>query len=301
MRRSIILAFLLVLGACGTDSSDDGALRIVATTSILGDIAAEVVGDDAEIEVLLPRGADPHDFQLSPQQVASLSTADLVIANGLGLEESAGPVLEGARSDGVNVIEVGPFVEPLEFGGHTECDPEAEEECDPHFWLDPMRVALAAQKIAAEMESLSSGEWSNRASEYAERLDALDAEMATLFDGIPEERRLLVTNHDALGYFASRYGFELIGTVVPGGGTLGDPSSEELAELVRLIVEREVPAIFEETNEPAALARAVADEVGEEVEVVALFTGTLGEPGETGDTLIEMLRENAMRIEAALR
>jgi zinc/manganese transport system substrate-binding protein len=117
---------------------------------------------------------------------------------------------------------------------------------------------------------------------------------------IPASRRKLVTNHDSLGYFADRYGFEIIGAVVPGGSTLGDPSSAELAGLVEKISSAGVPAIFAETTEPTALAEAVAREVGDDVVVVELYTGSLGEQGSGADTLIGMLLTDAGRIAGAL-
>jgi zinc/manganese transport system substrate-binding protein len=112
--------------------------------------------------------------------------------------------------------------------------------------------------------------------------------------------RLLVTNHDALGYFADRYDFEIVGVVIPGGSTLADPSSAELAALVETLLETDVPAIFAETSSPAQLAETVAAEAGNDVEVVELHTGSLGEPGSGADTLIGMLRTNATRIRDAL-
>jgi zinc/manganese transport system substrate-binding protein len=122
----------------------------------------------------------------------------------------------------------------------------------------------------------------------------------TILDVVPAERRVLVTNHDALGYFADRYGFEVLGTVIPGGATLADPSSADLAELVATIQREEVPAIFAETIEPSVLAETVAAEVGDQVRVVELFTGSLGEEGSGAETLIDALIINARRIAEAL-
>ena len=128
----------------------------------------------------------------------------------------------------------------------------------------------------------------------------VDAEMSEMFATIPDDNRVLVTNHDSLGYLALRYDFEVIGTVLPGGTTLGDPSSDELASLVSTMQEYGATAVFAETTSPSALAEAIAAELGEDVEVVELYTGSLGEPGSGADTLAGMLLTDAKRITDAL-
>lgn len=322
----LTVALLLVAGivsACGTgDSGDEDRLSVVATTTILGDVAREVGGEDVTVEVLTPQGADPHDFRASASQVASLNQADLVVANGLGLEEGLEDVLEAAAADGVRLFEVAPLLDPIPFGfeaGHGEHEEGDHEEGeheegehegedghehgseDPHVWLDPVRMAEAARLIGAELSDIDpESDWTERAEAYAEELLAANEEISQTLSSIPEARRLLVTNHEALGYFAERYGFEVIGVVIPGGSTMGDPSSAELADLVDVIEHEGVNAIFGETTQPSALAEAVAAELGEAVQVVNLYTGSLGEPGSDADTLIGMLLTNAESIAEAL-
>jgi zinc/manganese transport system substrate-binding protein len=274
MRRGIaigaVLTFVVPLASCSDDVAAEG-LSVVATTTIIGDVVANVVGDDAAVVVLTPVGADPHDFQPSSAQVAAINEADLVVANGLFLEEGLKDVLDAAASDGVKVFELAPELDPIPFGG--DGDPDSD---DPHVWLDPVRMADAAGLIAAELTAIDDTvDWTTRAGTYAAELLALDDESEEMFAAIPDDARLLVTNHDALGYFAARYGFDVVGTVIPGGTTLADQSSEALAE-------------------------AVAAELGDEVEVVSLYTGSLGEPGSGAGTLIDMLRTNAERVAAAL-
>ncbi len=294
--------------ASSTPQPASGPLSVVATTSVLGDVVANVVGDAATVEVLLPIGADPHDYQPSARQLAQVIEADLVVANGLRLEEGLVDALASAEADGANVLEVAPMVDPIPFGGtgaESGCDPTQESgdtsRCDPHVWTDPMRMAAAARIIAAELAALDgSVDWEGNAERYAQELLVADEEIAAALEAVPDDRRTLVTNHDSLGYFADRYGFEVVATVIPGGTTLGDPSSAELADLVAVIGDTGVPAIFAENVEPAALAEAVAAEAGDGVAVVELFTDSLGEPGSGADTLIGMLRTNAERIAAAM-
>lgn len=308
--RKLTVAFLLVaLGgsACGTgDSSDEARLSVVATTTILGDVAREIGGNDATVEVLTPLGADPHDFTASSSQIATVNRADLVIANGLGLEEGLHDVLEAAQSDGVRLFEVAPLLDPLPYEGDEGHEGESEDEedhgsLDPHVWLDPLRMAEAARLIAERLAEIEPGiDWLARADVYGAELVEVDQEIAVMLSSVQASERRLVTNHESMGYFAHRYGFEVIGVVIPGGSTLGDPSSEELAALVDLIREEGVRAIFAETTRPSALADAVAGELGEDIEVVGLFTGSLGEPGSGAGTLIGLLKTNAGRIAEAL-
>lgn len=296
--RTFITTALLVAvaaGACNDAGADEAGLSVVVTTTILGDVVSNIVGEDATVEVLLPAGADPHEFQASSQQVAAIVSADLVVANGLGLEESLTDVLENAASEGANVLEIAARLDPVPFSQ----DPEAG--LDPHVWLDPQRMADAVMLIATELTALDPGiEWSERAETYAAALEAADADIARTLAVIPAASRVLVTNHDVLGYFAARYDFEVVGTIVPGGATLADPSSDDLAELVALIDERNIPAIFAETTEPLGLAEAIAAELDRNVDVIALHTESLGESGSGAETLIGMLQTNAELIVSGL-
>lgn len=310
----------MTLGACGTSDPDDGGIKIVVTTSTLGNLVSNVAGGDATVEVLMPLGADPHSFSPSSQQVAEMNDADLVVVNGLGLEEGFASVLEGVLNDGGRVLEVGPMLDPIPFGldDHDDADHDDDENhdededheddgdhahsIDPHVWMDPLRMAEAATIVAAELSELDPGSgWAERGAAYASELQELHSEIETELSAIDHSDRLLVTNHEALGYFADRYGFEVVGTVIPGGSTLGDPSSEALASLVGTMRELGVSVVFAETTQPSALADAVARELGGEVQVVELFTGSLGELGSGAETLIDMLRINAGRIAQALR
>lgn len=300
-----IFSLALVLAGCGATAGDDDrqGLRVVATTSVWADVVKEVVGDDGTVDVLIPPGADAHEYEATPRQVASLQDADLVVANGLGLEEGLGDVLESAVSDGANVLELAPELEPLSFAGHAteEDEDHAHEGDDPHVWFDPSRVATATEMIATRLAEMDdSVDWKTRATTYSDRLREADGEIAAILEAVPQENRKLVTNHDALGYFADHYGFDVIAVVIPGGSTLGDPSSAEMAELVEEIEHEGVRTIFAETSQPTRLAEAVAAEVGDDVAVVELYTGSLGEPGSDADTLIGMLVTNARRIAEAL-
>jgi zinc/manganese transport system substrate-binding protein len=294
---------LLLLGGCGATTDRDGGepgVSVVATTTVLGDVARNVVGNAGTVEVLLPVGADPHDYQASAQQVAAIERADLVVANGLGLEEGLRDVLTAAAGDGSQVLYLADQLDPLPLRTATDTQHEEGGE-DPHVWLDPIRMADGAVVLASELEAiLPGGGYAARGEAYAAQLTSTDAEIRDILSSVPETRRKIVTNHDALGYFAARYGLEVIGTVIPGGSTLADPSSSELSALIAAIEAAGVTAIFAETTEGTALAEAVAAEVGYRVDVVELYTGSLGEAGSGADTLIGLLRTDAGLIEEAL-
>jgi len=298
---------VLSLGGCSSGGEDNGSIRVVATTTILGDLAQNVIGDAGDVAVLMPVGVNPHDFQPSAKQVAAIQKADIVVVNGLGLEEGLTDVLEAAASDGVRVWEVGPDINPRLFAEapdtdeHDEHDEHDEGLLDPHFWLDPLKDAQAARLLADHLFEIDPDrDWSAGAEAYVAELENVDEESIEMLSVVADVDRKLVTNHRAFGYFSDRYDFEMIGTVIPGGATLANPSSSELASLVETIEREQVPAIFTETVESDTLARTVAAEVGYDIEIVELYTGSLGEPGTEGDTLVGLLRTNARRIADAL-
>lgn len=311
---ALALGMVLFTAACGSQGPSregraaDGDLRIVATTSVLGHVLATIAGDHAEADVLMRAGTDPHAFEPSAAQVRAVLAADLVVANGLGLEQSLLDVLDAAEADGVEVLRVADHVDPRPFTGpmpegHEEEDHD-DDELDPHFWLDPVRMAVGVEVIAAGIGRVAPGAASaveRDAGAYREQLLELHGEIEAVLAPIPDDERLLVTNHEALGYFADRYGFQLVGTVVPGGSTLAEASTRDLARLAETIEDTGVPAIFVETTAPDRLAVAVSSEVeGRDVEVVTLHTGSLGPPGSGADTYVGMMRTNAERIADAL-
>jgi zinc/manganese transport system substrate-binding protein len=313
----VVAAAALWLAGCGgaaiTPSTASGgcqAVEIVATTSILGDVVRNVAGDAAQIEVLISPGADPHSFAPSASQAAALRRAGLVVANGLGLEEGLHEVIEAAAADGVTVVEAVSFVEALPFadGEHEEGEAAGDDQrepgtLDPHIWTDPRRMAAVATGLGEALAAADppcAASYRAAAEAYAADLLSLDAEVESLLAGIPADRRKLVTSHHTLGYFADRYGFEVLGALIPGGATFAEPSPADLAALVDLLRSEEVRAVFAENVRPAALAEALASELGEEVAVVTLFTDALGGPGSGAETYLDMQLSNARRIAAAL-
>jgi zinc/manganese transport system substrate-binding protein len=302
--RLVVLSGLFAAGACATGTStagaDDDRVEIVATTSIIGDVVSNIVGEAAIVAVILPADTDPHDFEPSPQQVASITDADLVVANGLGLEEGLTEAIEAAASEGIAVMRLAEQLDPLPLIGPQK-DDASGAALDPHFWHDPDRMARAIDLIAAELTALdSSVDWKRGASRYRAEVEAAGDESEEILSRVPPDQRILVTSHDSLGYFADRFGFEVISTVVPGGSTLAEPSGRGIADLVDTIDATGVSVILTDASNPAAIADTVAAEAGGEVLVVPIFTDSLGEPGSGADTYLGLIRTNAALVAEAL-
>lgn len=332
-RFALIPAAALALGApltaCSSaDSTNDdaSAVNVVATTTILGDVAQRIVScadPEATVTTLMPIGADPHDFSASSTQVAEIVQADIVIANGLGLEAGLDDALDNAASDGAKVIEIADMVDPIPFGEHAgdhaddehSDDEHSDDEAvadehvdedhahgdeDPHFWFDMNRMATAAEIIGDELATDNGQQYADCGREVAEEIRAAEADVRELLESVPADKRILVTDHDSLGYLAETYGYEIAGTVIPAGTTLAEPSSAELADLVQVMQDQGVRVIFANTADPTALSDAVASEVGSDVQVVELYVGSLGEPDSDGEDYISMMRTNATLISDAL-
>jgi zinc/manganese transport system substrate-binding protein len=307
----------LLLAACGSDDAGgsstgggtDGPL-VVATTSIWADVTSNVACDGlARVETVIPRGADPHSFEPSLRDRATLDDADLVIANGLDLEESLTDTVDAVESAGVPVLRIGEELDPLPVGdSEHDTDTDADTDTDhghggddPHVWWDPTRVATAVPVIADALVEvgLDRERVDVCAARYVDELARLDDDVAAIVATLPTDERILVTNHDSLGYFADRYGFEVIGTVIPSSSSLAAPSASELDDLAEKIQATGVPAIFADTQNSSADADALAKRLGD-VEVVSLLTGTLDEPGTDAGTYVGWLRSNATMIVDAL-
>lgn len=301
VKRSAALAVAAVaLGACsggdGSDAAADGA-RVVVTTSILGDVVRNLVGDDAEVEVIMPPGSDPHDFAPSPKQAQAMRSADVLVTNGLDFEAALLDTIEAAAGDGAQVVVASDGLSVI--GGGEQHDGAA----DPHFFTDPVLMRAAAEHVADRLadlvDGLDSADFRGRVDDYLAALEELDGEIVGALEAVPEDRRVLVTNHEVFTYFAARYDFEVLGTIIPAASTLAEPSAAGLSALADEIARAGVPAIFAETSSPARLAEALAAE-GADVDVVELYSESLGERGSDGATYIDMMRTNAQRIAAAL-
>lgn len=298
------LALVAVAGvAACAGASQAGAPAppsVVVTTNILGDVATETLGEHADVTTLMPVGADPHSFDISAAEAQEVNDADLIIANGLGLEENIASVVEAAADDGVPLREVGPELDPLTYGDEAGGD---EGRADPHVWTDPSRMAAVPGLIAdwvAEETELDRDAVAADAEAYARAITEADEAAEERLAGLPDERRKLITNHHVFGYFAERYDFEVVGAVLPSGTTLASPSAADLEDLATTITDSGVPALFADSSAPDRLVEVLASEVDLDVEVVTLFTESLGPEGSGAETYLDMVGTNTEAIADAL-
>ncbi|GAA2435813.1 zinc ABC transporter substrate-binding protein AztC [Actinomadura vinacea] len=298
-RRLIAILAVLCLSLAGCSASGSERAGVVVTTNILGDITRAIVGDQAEVTVLMKPGADPHSFGISAQEAARVENAALLVHNGLGLEEGVARNVEAARRQGVASLAVGEGVDPLPYtGGKTARQP------DPHFWTDPVRalkaVDLISGQVVRRVPGVDASKVRANAAAYGERVRELDAWMRQRFATIPAGHRDLVTNHHVFGYLARRYGFTVIGAIVPSGTTLASPSGSDLRSLADAVRRAGVPAVFADSSQPDRLAQVMARETGLNIKVIPLYTESLTGAGGGAPTYLRMMRANAEAITSGL-
>ncbi|MFD4697954.1 zinc ABC transporter substrate-binding protein AztC [Streptomyces niveus] len=299
----LLLSLLCVLalgsGAVGCTAGGQDRPTVVVTTNILGDITRNVVGEEAEVTVLMGPGADPHSFGISAPQAASVEQADLVVYNGLGLEENVLRHVEAAKEAGVPTLAVGDAVDPIAYTSG-----ESADEPDPHFWTDPERVhravGIIADQVAEHVKGVDRKAVEKNASGYGGEITELTSWMRTAFDEIPEGSRQLVTNHHVFGYLAERFGFRIVGAVIPSGTTLASPSASDLRSLADAVEKAGVKAVFADSSQPDRLAQVLRSESRIDVDVVPLFSESLTEKGKGAATYLEMMRANTRSIATGL-
>lgn len=299
----LIVPVLLLAGCGGSDApaGAEGPLRVVTTTGIIADVAQRIAGPHAKVEALMGPGVDPHLYKASESDVRRLSEADLVLYNGLHLEGKMGDILtKMARTRPViAVTEEIPedlLREPPEFAG----------QYDPHVWFDVSMWAKTLGPIARELSALApehAREFEANAAALGKELTELDAWVKAQILTIPEPQRILVTAHDAFGYFGRRYGMEVVG--IQGISTFSEAGLKDVDRVVSLVVDRKVPAIFVESSVPRRSIEAVQAAVrsrGHEVAIGGqLHSDSLGAAGSPAGTYPGMVRANVDTIVNALR
>lgn len=282
----------------GCQASSSGRPVVAVTTNILADAVRQIAGDQVEVLDLMPAGADPHSFQISAQEAARMRSADLIVANGLGLEEGLAQHIRAASDDGVAVVAAGDAVQTVEWAT------EDATGVDPHFWTEPAQMAAAvtavSTAIAENVDAIDQDLLAADTAGYLREIAQLDADLDSAFSAIPAERRALVTNHHVFGYLAKRYDFTVIGAVIPSGTTLAAPSASDLDSLADAIRSTGVKTIFVDSSQPARLAEVLASEVDLGVAVTPLHTESLSVAGGGAATYLEMMRSNAQSISAGL-
>lgn len=286
-------------------------LQVVATTNLVTDVAAHIGGDAIQLTGLIPTNADPHSYTPTPQDLRAVADADLILISGYGLEEGLGDTLQSVAGD-VPIISLSEGVTVRAFSfdiAHAEQDEElsvseeSEHEdhdhagVDPHVWFDPTNVMIWAENAASALEILDPA---NEAV-YAENRDAYSAELETLdawirdqVDLLPAQDRQLVTDHGAFGYFADRYGFEVVGAVIPAYSTTASPSPQDITTLLEAIQAFDVQAVFVGMTVNPTMAERVAED--SDVVLIPLYTGSLSEETGPATTYIEMMHYDVSAI-----
>jgi len=288
LRRFLIACFaigsLVTTAGCGGEDSSSTSDRpsVVVTYSILGAVVSEVVGDAADVKVLMPNGIDPHEWEPSAKDIELLNQADLIVSNGLDLEGNVMEAIEAVEKDGVAVFHATDHIEVIEFGagGHDD-DEEAVHDDehgsgDPHFWTSPVEMAAVVEALGVALADIGI-DTGDRAAMTKEELLNIDQEIRGLVESIPVESRILVTGHESLGYFAHEYEFEVVGAVIPSLSSEAEASAGDLAALKQTIADEGVSVIFTEMGTSPDVVEALADEA--QVSVVELSTHFLPEDG----------------------
>lgn len=300
----LLLLTSVAATGCGADDTDaGGALDVEATATFLADIAGNVAGDRFRVDSLIPRDADIHAYEPTTQDLARASEADLFILNGHGLEGTLEDTLRGTATDTTFVDASEHLSSRTPQPGEPLSDEADAGEDDPHFWLDPTLVISYVETIRdafAKADPAGAAEYEANAAAYIVKLKRLDRWIKREVATIPQDRRLLVMDHVSHGYYADRYGFRIVGAVIPSVASGDSPTARQLVDLTRTIRETGAPAIFIELGENPELAHQIAAETG--VKVVAdLRDHSLSEPGGGASTYIEMMKYDTRRIVSALR
>lgn len=315
MKRIVIAGLVpVMLAACGASPAQvpaangtptiapSGKLKAVATFSIIGELVRNVAGDNIDLDTFVGAGADVHDFEPTPSDVAKLADAQLVFENGVSLENWLDNLFKSSGSKAARVVLSDGIA--LRSIGATNADGQAQSERDPHIWQNPqnvMQMVKAIRDALVKADPAKADVYQKNTEAYLSRLEAMDKEVAGIVDQLPRQNRKLVTSHDSLGYFADRYGFEIVGSVIASLTTeAGEPSAQDLVKLIDHIKQQHVKAIFLESQSNPKLVERIASEAGVMIGP-ELYTDALGAAGTPGATYIDAMLFNAKAIVNALK
>jgi|AutmiccommuBRH23_1029490.scaffolds.fasta_scaffold00536_38 ABC-type Zn uptake system ZnuABC Zn-binding protein ZnuA len=305
---AIFLILMVSLAACNQvpKNQDQSTLKVLAVESFLADIVQNVAGDRLEVETLMPKGLDPHSFEPTPRDIARISDSDILFINGAGFETWFDDIIENLPENLV-VVEASAglesrIVEEEEHEEEDELEEEHDHEIDPHFWLDPNLVITYVENIRDGLIAIDpEGKdiYSSNTEEYIQQLRDLDVYIQEKIAVIPTEQRLIVTNHESFGYFADRYGFEIVGTIIHSVSSSASPSALQMAQLVDQIQASGAIAIFLETGTNPKLAEQLAKETDIKI-IYDLYTHSVSDSGGKASTYMDLMKYNVDQIVNAL-
>ncbi|BAZ40773.1 adhesin precursor [Calothrix sp. NIES-4101] len=304
MKKNIFISFLIPLVLLGctqtkpntTTSESDKKALVVATSTIIADLAAEIGGDEIELKGILQPGSDPHTYEPVPTDSRFLEEANLILYNGYNLEPGIIKMMNSVGGK-ARKVPIGEVVKPLQLDkGKGEIVP------DPHVWGDVKNAIAMTKAIRDELVKLSpedKDKFTENANQLTNELQKLDSWIIQEIQTIPPEKRKLVTTHDAFQYYGRAYNIAIAGTLI-GISTEEQPSAQTVKQLVDAIKKIGVPAIFAETTINPALITTVAQEAGVKLAPRQLFSDSIGAKGSQGDTYIKMMEANTQTIVEAL-
>jgi zinc/manganese transport system substrate-binding protein len=270
----VLMVFVLLLSMSCRAPANTSHKSIIVTYSILGSIVKELVGDQASVIVSIPNGMDPHEWEPSAQDIEAINKADLVVQNGLNLEEGLESTLAEAERRGVKFFSATDhiIVRRVAAGeGIPSGDPDQVVGApDPHFWMDPLTIKDVVTALTSTLKTDLGIDVTAKATGLESRLDALNSQLSGVLSIVPEAERKLITGHESMGYFAQRYGFKLVGVIIPSLSSQAEVTAGDIADLIKVIQENRVKSIFTELGTSPAVARAVSQETG--VKVVEIIT-----------------------------
>ncbi|MDC0866743.1 metal ABC transporter substrate-binding protein [Acidimicrobiia bacterium] len=326
---ALILSVILI--ACGTGTTDEATsdkINVLVTTPMLGDFVNEIGGENINLTILMPAEVDPHTYDPSPQDASKIADADIVFYVGLKYEPSALiKLVENTSNEAAVLVEVGEEINPIEFSeeghkghddhddedghddeeGHDDHDDEDGHEGhghgseDPHFWFDPLRVAIAAELMInqlIELDPSNSEAYKTAGEAYISELNELDSTVSALIETVPSKNRKLITTHESLGYLEARYGVEVITTIIPSLTSADEISPAQLVDVLDVIEDNDVKVIFIESEAPSVYAETISAEANIRT-VTGLWVETLRENQSYSDWLtenVELIVENLVDL-----
>ena len=295
----VFIIFVTVLGfsACtSTPTPASQKIPVVATTSILADVVSRVGGDRVDVTSLVPPGANEHEYQPSPRDIAAVTDAALVFEVGLGLEEFMETIILNAGTQ-IEPVTVSEGITTLEFSGGGD----EHFSADPHVWLDPANVIVWVQNIESALSAYDpahSDVYSANSAAYIEELQSLDQWIVEETSLIPPGNRLIVTDHMLFGYFAEKYDFTVVGAIIPSYSSAAEASAQDLAALEDAITQYGVKVILVGNTVNPSLASRIADDTG--IRLVQFYTGSLSEADGPASTYLDYMRYNVNTIVDAM-
>lgn len=307
----LVLCLVLLFFSCSSKSGNRNSqkLKILATTTIVGDIVSNVVGNRTDVEILLPVGMSAHSYEPTPRDIAKVSQADILFINGAGLEQFLDKIIENSGSS-AKIISLSEYLKLRQFENSEQSQDSIKNTThqydkqgdDPHVWTNPINIIESLPdivEILSDLDAENADGYALNSENYRQKLFEFDEWIKDQIKLIPLQNRKIVTDHLVFGYFCDRYGLEQVGAIIPGFNTLSEPSAKEIARLEDTISQFRIKAIFVGNTVNQLLADRIANDTG--IKLIPIYTGSLGKKGGEADTYLKYMRYNVRAIVAALK